>query len=85
LSDELLKKHDANVVVVDWNGGSGPPYAQAVANIRLVGRAVAIMIIKLRVSNYFIVSANLITDIQFYFCTMCKCNLLPEERAMIMN
>lgn len=48
-----MNKHDANVVVVDWNGGSGPPYAQAVANIRLVGRAVAIMIIKLRVSyNY---------------------------------
>ncbi|XP_059472684.1 pancreatic triacylglycerol lipase-like [Neocloeon triangulifer] len=47
LSDELLKKIDANVIAVDWNGGSGPPYAQAVANIRLVGRAVAIMIIKL--------------------------------------
>ncbi|CAB3377371.1 Hypothetical predicted protein [Cloeon dipterum] len=48
LTGELLKSHDANVIVVDWNGGSGPPYAQAVANIRLVGRAVAIMIIKLK-------------------------------------
>lgn len=25
------------MIVVDWSGGSGPPYTQAVANIRLVG------------------------------------------------
>ncbi|XP_046392727.1 pancreatic triacylglycerol lipase-like isoform X2 [Ischnura elegans] len=34
---ELLRKSDVNVVTVDWVGGSGPPYTQAVSNIRLVG------------------------------------------------
>lgn len=27
----------ASVVIVDWGGGSNPPYTQAVANTRLVG------------------------------------------------
>ncbi|KAG8230214.1 hypothetical protein J437_LFUL009276 [Ladona fulva] len=34
---ELLKKDDVNVVTVDWIGGSGPTYTQAVSNIRQVG------------------------------------------------
>ncbi|XP_058801466.1 pancreatic lipase-related protein 2-like [Phymastichus coffea] len=34
---ELLLREDANVVVVSWIGGAGPPYTQAVANTRLVG------------------------------------------------
>lgn len=34
---ELLKRSNANVIAIDWSGGSQPPYAQAVANIRLVG------------------------------------------------
>lgn len=34
---ELLKRSNANVIVIDWSGGSDPPYTQAVANIRLVG------------------------------------------------
>lgn len=34
---ELLQREDANVVVVNWIGGAGPPYTQAVANTRLVG------------------------------------------------
>lgn len=38
---ELLKREDSNVIVVDWNGGSQPPYAQAVANTRLVGSMTA--------------------------------------------
>lgn len=37
MKKELLKLSDCSVIVVDWSGGSGPPYAQAVANIRLVG------------------------------------------------
>lgn len=31
----------ASVIIVDWGGGSSPPYAQAVANIRLVGAITA--------------------------------------------
>ncbi|XP_011495868.1 PREDICTED: pancreatic triacylglycerol lipase-like isoform X2 [Ceratosolen solmsi marchali] len=34
---ELLQHEDANVIVVNWIGGAGPPYTQAVANTRLVG------------------------------------------------
>ncbi|XP_043197105.1 pancreatic triacylglycerol lipase-like isoform X1 [Amphibalanus amphitrite] len=36
----LLDHQPMNVLVVDWVGGSGPPYTQAVANIRLVGAIV---------------------------------------------
>ncbi|XP_054729553.1 pancreatic triacylglycerol lipase [Anastrepha obliqua] len=32
---------DAAVVLIDWGGGSSPPYVQAVANIRLVGAITA--------------------------------------------
>lgn len=31
----------ASVIIVDWGGGSSPPYTQAVANIRLVGAITA--------------------------------------------
>lgn len=31
-------ENEATVVVVDWRGGSSPPYYQAVANIRLIGK-----------------------------------------------
>ncbi|KAJ8931802.1 hypothetical protein NQ314_015258 [Rhamnusium bicolor] len=37
----LLDNEDCNVIVVDWHGGSSPPYTQAVANIRLVGAMTA--------------------------------------------
>ena len=30
-----------SVVLIDWGGGSSPPYVQAVANIRLVGAIAA--------------------------------------------
>jgi pancreatic triacylglycerol lipase len=32
---------ESTVIVVDWRGGSSPPYYQAVANIRLIGNVVA--------------------------------------------
>ncbi|KAI9556632.1 hypothetical protein GHT06_016422 [Daphnia sinensis] len=35
--EEALIYDNINVVVVDWVSGSGPPYTQAVANIRLIG------------------------------------------------
>lgn len=36
LKHELLVKGDFNVIVMGWLTGSGPPYMQAVANIRSV-------------------------------------------------
>lgn len=44
LTKELLKRSNANVIVIDWSGGSDPPYTQAVANIRLVGAMTAHLI-----------------------------------------
>lgn len=38
---ELLLREDCNVLIVNWIGGAGPPYAQAVANTRLVGAMLA--------------------------------------------
>lgn len=39
--EELLIREDCNVVIVNWIGGAGPPYTQAVANTRLVGAMTA--------------------------------------------
>ncbi|GLV44467.1 uncharacterized protein CBL_10271 [Carabus blaptoides fortunei] len=41
LRRELLKREACSVIVIDWGGGSSPPYTQAVANIRLVGAMMA--------------------------------------------
>lgn len=41
MTAELLKRDNCNVIVIDWHGGSSPPYSQAVANIRLVGAITA--------------------------------------------
>ncbi|KAJ9584757.1 hypothetical protein L9F63_020907, partial [Diploptera punctata] len=41
MKEELLTHIDGSVIVVDWRDGSGPPYPQAVANIRLVGTMTA--------------------------------------------
>lgn len=38
---ELLLREHCNVIVVNWIGGAGPPYPQAVANTRLVGAMTA--------------------------------------------
>ena len=47
---ELLRHVDGSVVVVDWRSGSGPPYPQAVANIRLIGAMTAHLLRDLIVS-----------------------------------
>lgn len=47
MADSLLSlegNDDATVIVVDWRGGSQPPYGQAVANIRLIGAMTAHLI-----------------------------------------
>ncbi|KAK4875022.1 hypothetical protein RN001_011444 [Aquatica leii] len=41
ITKELLTRENCNVIVIDWHGGSEPPYSQAVANIRLVGAITA--------------------------------------------
>lgn len=46
----LLLQEDCNVIIIDWSRGSGPPYTQAVANIRLVGAITAHLLH--RISNY---------------------------------
>jgi pancreatic triacylglycerol lipase len=48
MTEELLTfdKH-STVIVIDWKGGSSPPYYQAVANTRLVGAIVAHMIVSI--------------------------------------
>ncbi|KAK7794265.1 hypothetical protein R5R35_013600 [Gryllus longicercus] len=38
---ELLQFADLNVILIDWGGGSAPPYSQAVANTRVVGTVAA--------------------------------------------
>ena len=44
---ELLIREDCNVLVVNWVGGAGPPYTQAVANTRLVGAMTALLAFQL--------------------------------------
>ncbi|KAL7011739.1 hypothetical protein ACKWTF_014420 [Chironomus riparius] len=42
MMNEILNyDNQATVIIVDWRGGSAPPYYQAVANIRVVGAVVA--------------------------------------------
>lgn len=49
MTQSLLRKEDVNVIIIDWGKGSMPPYTQAVANIRPVGRIAAMLIYALRV------------------------------------
>eukprot|EP00112_Aurelia_sp_Birch-Aquarium-sp1_P022973 Seg667.5 transcript_id=Seg667.5/GoldUCD/mRNA.D3Y31 product="Pancreatic lipase-related protein 2" protein_id=Seg667.5/GoldUCD/D3Y31 len=44
LVDKLLKREDANVIVVHWQNGAKFPYHQAVGNIRLVGAQLSALI-----------------------------------------
>lgn len=41
MNEILNYDNQATVVIVDWRGGSTPPYYQAVANIRVVGAVAA--------------------------------------------
>lgn len=50
MAARLLKIEACNVILIDWGKGSLPPYTQAVANIRLVGRMTAILIYALKVN-----------------------------------
>ncbi|XP_069955111.1 pancreatic triacylglycerol lipase-like [Cherax quadricarinatus] len=45
---EYLAWRDLNVIILDWLSGSGPPYTQTVANIRLIGAVLGRFILDLR-------------------------------------
>ena len=47
MTDAFHKCKDVNVIAVDWTRGASNAYIQAVANTRLVGRAVGLLIKKL--------------------------------------
>lgn len=54
MADALLNlegNEAATVLIVDWRGGSQPPYGQAVANIRLVGAMTAHLVHNIYVSS----------------------------------
>ncbi|XP_023012525.2 pancreatic triacylglycerol lipase [Leptinotarsa decemlineata] len=44
ITQTLLAQEDCNVIIIDWQRGSRPPYTQAVANIRLVGAITAYLL-----------------------------------------
>ncbi|XP_014258445.1 pancreatic triacylglycerol lipase-like [Cimex lectularius] len=44
LKRRLLNVSDSNVIVVGWQGGSNPPYTQAVADTRVVGTMAALLL-----------------------------------------
>ncbi|XP_054152605.1 pancreatic triacylglycerol lipase-like [Oppia nitens] len=50
LKDQLLKQEDCNVFLVDWKGGNGWPYEQAVANTRVVGPVLGLFINELKIT-----------------------------------
>ena len=48
---EAVLKHDFQVITIDWGNVGHPPYAQAVANIRVVGAMTGNLIQNLMVST----------------------------------
>ena len=42
----------SNAFLIDWTGGDGPIYEQAVANTRVVGAEIALFIQQLQVMNF---------------------------------
>ncbi|XP_056638643.1 pancreatic triacylglycerol lipase-like isoform X2 [Diorhabda carinulata] len=52
IATALLRLEDCSVIIIDWQRGSGPPYTQAVANIRLVGAMTAYLLADLAKFTY---------------------------------
>lgn len=50
----LEREKGASVVVIDWRGGSSPPYAKAATNIRLVGAMAAHVVHLIYVKHIFL-------------------------------
>ncbi|KAF7274634.1 pancreatic triacylglycerol lipase-like [Rhynchophorus ferrugineus] len=51
MAQKFLDLEDCNVIVVDWHRGSSPPYTQAVANIRLIGKMTAHLLSDIAAQN----------------------------------
>merc|ERR1719215_335775 len=47
MKDAFLKRENANVIVVDWSGGSGLPFTLAVANTQVVAVDISKLIEKI--------------------------------------
>lgn len=52
MKDALLNYADCNVIIVDWSKSNRIPFALAVANARVVGAELALLINFLEVSRY---------------------------------
>lgn len=74
MMNEILNyDNQATVVIVDWRGGSTPPYYQAVANIRVVGAVVAHVIMGIALElemkdldNFHLIGHSLGKKIDFF-------------------
>lgn len=53
MKDALLNYADCNVIIVDWSKSNRIPFALAVANTRVVGAEIALLINFLEVSIPF--------------------------------
>ena len=49
MKNQLLKKADFNVIIVDWSSLNGQPYTQAIVNARIVSRIIDNLITSLQV------------------------------------
>ena len=49
-----MSDDDYNLIITDWSGGSSGLYYKAVANTRITGAEVALLINTLIVSNYIV-------------------------------
>lgn len=52
IKDAYLRHNDLNVIIVDWTGGNTGLYEWAVANTRVVGAEIALLIWKLQVKGH---------------------------------
>lgn len=53
MKDAYLKHKDLNVIIVDWTGGNSGLYESAVANTRVVGAEIALLVRKFQVKSVF--------------------------------
>lgn len=68
----------ATVVVVDWKGGSSPPYYQAVANIRLIGAITAHVVFSIY-EEVGLKSLEKVHLIGRKSCSICKLYIVSSD------